>query len=286
MATDISQRIRHLYPTLSKGHKKIATIILRDSNKAAYATALHLARLADVSESTVIRFADVLGYDGYSEFQHAIQDLVKTNMTLNQRIEITKNRLGQGDILQNVLESDIKKIKDTLDYFDRETFKASVDAILRAKRIYVMGARSAECLARLFSYNLSLIFDYVIFIQPSSASEVFEQLFSVNKQDLVIAFSFPRYSTKIMNAAKYARKKSAEVLAFTDSETSPLADYASYLITAESDMASFMDSLVAPLSIINAMIVEITHRKEKELRSRFDSLEKIWDEYDVYTKRK
>lgn len=286
MATDISQRIKHLYPTLSKGHKKIATIILRDSNKAAYATALHLARLADVSESTVIRFADVLGYDGYSEFQHAIQELVKTNMTLNQRIEITKTRLGQGDILQNVLESDIKKIKDTLEYLDRETFKAAVDAILRAKRIYVMGARSAECLARLFSYNLSLIFDNVIFIQPSSASEVFEQLFSVNKHDLVIAFSFPRYSTKIMNAAKFARKKSAEVLAFTDSTTSPLADHADYLITAESDMASFMDSLVAPLSIINAMIVEITRRKEKELRSRFDSLEKIWDEYDVYTKRK
>lgn len=285
MATDISQRIKHLYPTLSKGHKKIATIVLRDSNKAAYSTALRLARLADVSESTVIRFADVLGYDGYSEFQHAIQELVKSNMTLNQRIEISKKRLGQGDILQNVLESDIKKIKDTLDYLDRDTFRNSVDAILRAKRIYVMGARSAESLARLFSYNLSLIFDNVIFIQPSSASEVFEQLFSVNKQDVVIAFSFPRYSTKIMNGAKFARKKSAEVIAFTDSVNSPLADYASYLITAESDMASFMDSLVAPLSIVNAMIVEITRRKEKELRSRFDSLEKIWDEYDVYTKR-
>ena len=148
-----------------------------------------------------------------------------------------------------------------------------------------MGARSAECLARLFSYNLSLIFDNVIFIQPSSASEVFEQLFSVNKQDLVIAFSFPRYSTKIMNAAKFSRKKSAEVLAFTDSTNSPLADYANYLITAESDMASFMDSLAAPISIINAIIVEITIRREKEITERFDKLEKVWDEYDVYTKR-
>ena len=285
MANDISQRIKNVYSTLSKGQKKIANIIINDYDKAAYLTAAKLANLADVSESTVVRFADELGFDGYSEFQRAVQELVRIKLTPNQRIEVTKKRIGRGDVLENVMESDIDKLRYTLNNLDRDIFNKSVDAILEAKTIYVTGARSTEPLARLLSYNLSLIFDNVKFVVPTSSAEVFEQMYSVGVDDTVIAFSFPRYSSKMVNAVKFARQNDAKVVVFTDSAVSPLAEYANYLITAQSDMASFMDSLVAPLSIINAIIVEITRRKENEITARFDTLEKIWDEYDVYAKR-
>ena len=285
MANDISQRIKNVYPTLSKGQKKIANVILNDYDKAAYLTASKLAKLASVSESTVVRFADELGFEGYSEFQYAVQELVRIKLTFNQRIEVTKKRIGHGDVLENVMESDITKIRYTLNNLDRDVFDRSVDAILEAKTIYVTGARSTEPLARLLAYNLALIFDNVKFVVPTSSAEVLEQMYSVGEEDTLIAFSFPRYSSKIVNAVKYARQNGAKVVVFTDSEVSPLSEYANYLITAQSDMASFMDSLVAPLSIINSIIVEITRRKESEIRARFDNLEKLWDEYEVYAKR-
>ncbi|MBO7304387.1 MAG: MurR/RpiR family transcriptional regulator [Clostridia bacterium] len=284
MATDISQRIKNLYPTFSKGQKKIANAILNDYHKAAYMTASKLGLFVGVSESTVVRFANELGFEGYSEFQRAVQELVRTKLTPNQRIEFTKQRMGTGDILEKVMESDINKIRYTLDRIDRDTFSAAVDAILSAKNIYVMGARSTEPLALVLKYNLSLIFDNVKFIQPTSTAEVFEQMFSIGHDDVLIAFSFPRYSSKMVSAVKYANQSGSNVVVFTDSEISPLAKYATCLITAQSDMASFMDSLVAPISIINAIIVEITRRREKEITERFDRLEKVWDEYDVYTK--
>ena len=285
MATDISQRIKNSYSTFSKGQKKIANAILNDYDKAAYMTAAKLGGLVGVSESTVVRFANELGFEGYSEFQRAVQELVRTKLTPNQRIEVTKKRLGTGDVLENVLESDISKIRYTIDRLDRDAFYKSVDAILSAKSIYVMGARSTESLALVLSYNLSLIFDNVKFIQPKSTAEMFEQMFSIGNDDTLIAFSFPRYSSKMVNAVKYANQNGANVVVFTDSELSPLAEYATSLLTAQSDMASFMDSLVAPLSIINAIIVEITRRREKQITERFDKLEKVWDEYEVYTKR-
>lgn len=284
MANDISQRIKNSYATFSKGQKKIANAILNDYDKVAYMTASKLGIMVGVSESTVVRFANELGFEGYSEFQRAVQELVRTKLTPNQRIEVTKQRMGTGDILANVMESDINKIRYTLDRIDRDTFYKAVDSILSAKNIYVMGARSTEPLALVLKYNLSLIFDNVKFIQPTSTAEVFEQMFSIGKDDVLIAFSFPRYSSKMVSAVKYARQNSSNVVVFTDSELSPLAEYATCLITAQSDMASFMDSLVAPISIINAIIVEITKRREKEITERFDKLEKVWDEYDVYTK--
>ncbi len=285
MATDISQRIRNSYSTLSKGQKKIANAILNDYDKAAYMTAARLGALVGVSESTVVRFANELGFEGYSEFQRAVQELVRTKLTPNQRIEVTKQRLGSGDILENVMESDISKIRYTLDRIDRDAFYGAVDAILSAKNIYVMGARSTESLALVLKYNLSLIFDNVKFVTPTSTAEVFEQMFSIGADDVLIAFSFPRYSSKMVSAVKYARQNDSKVVVFTDSEISPLAEFATSLITAQSDMASFMDSLVAPISIINAIIVEITRRKEREITERFDRLEKVWDEFDVYAKR-
>lgn len=285
MANDISQRIKNTAHTFSKGQKKIASAILNDYDKAAYMTAAALGRYVGVSESTVVRFAGALGFDGYVEFQRAVQELVRTRLTPNQRIEITKQRIGRGDVLENVMESDINKIRFTLETLDREAFYKSVDAILSAKRIYVMGARSAGVLAQMLDYNLSMIFDNVKFIHPFSSAEIFEQMFSIDQNDVLIAFSFPRYSSKMVDAVKYARQRGASVVVFTDSEISPIAEYASYLLTAQSDMASFMDSLVAPISIINAIIVEITNRREKQITERFNTLEKIWDEFGVYTKR-
>ncbi len=285
MASDISKCINDSYSTFSKGQKKIANAILHDYDKAAYMTAAKLGSFVGVSESTVVRFANELGFIGYSEFQRAVQELVRTKLTPNQRIEVTKQRLGSGDVLDSVMESDIEKIRSTLERIDRDTFYQSVDAILSAKNIYVMGARSTESLALVLQYNLSLIFDNVKFIKPTSTAEVFEQMFSINKDDVLIAFSFPRYSSKMVSAVKYAHQSGANVVVFTDSEISPLAEYATSLITAQSDMASFMDSLVAPISIINAIIVEITRRREREITERFDKLEKVWDEFEVYTKR-
>ena len=285
MATDISQRILKDYSHLSKGHKKIANAVLKDYDKIVYMTAARLARLVGVSESTVVRFSYELGYDGYAEFQRAVQELMRTKLTPKQRIEITKQRLGKNDIIDSVMESDISKIRYTMEKINRDSFYNSVQSILDAKKIYILGARSTEPVARILHYNLSLIFDKVKVIQPTSSAEVFEQMFSINDEDIVIAFSFPRYSSKMVSAVKFAKSKGAKVIAITDSNLSPLTEFATYLITAQSDMASFMDSLVAPISIINAIIVEITRRREKDIIDRFDTLEKIWDEYNVYTKR-
>ncbi len=284
MANDISQRINKLSNKFSKGQKKIANAIINDYDKAAYMTAAVLGKYVGVSESTVVRFASALGFDGYVEFQRAVQELVRTRLTPSQRIEITKQRIGRADVLDSVMESDIGKIRYTLDTLDRDAFYESVDAILAAKNIYIIGARSAGVLASMLNYNLSMIFDNIKFINSPSSEEIFEHMFSISENDVLIAFSFPRYSAKMVNAVKYARSKSAKVVAFTDSETSPLAEYASFLLTAQSDMAAYMDSLVAPISIINAIVVEITNRREKQITDRFDTLEQIWDEYGVYTK--
>lgn len=285
MGYDISERIKNLYHNFSKGQKKISEAILNDYDKAAYMTAARLGKLVGVSESTVVRFANELGYGGYSDFQKAVQELVRTKLTPNQRIEMTKQRLAGGDILENVFDSDISKIRATLDKLDREAFYSACDAIISAKKSFIIGARSSEALAMTLKHNLSLIFDNICLVNPASTAEVFEQIFSIGEGDLLVAFSFPRYSSKIVNAVKFAKQKGATVVVITDSKSSPLAEFATHLLTAQSDMASYMDSLVAPLSIINAIIVQITSKRELQIRDRFDRLEQIWDEYDVYTKK-
>ena len=285
MISDISKRIQTHSGSFSKGQKKIATAVLTQYDKISYMTASKLGKTVGVSESTVVRFAGVLGYDGYASFQRAIQELVRTKLTPNQRIEMTKQRIGRGDVLENVMESDINKIRYTLDHLNKESFYKSVDTILEASNVYIMGARSSEPVARILQYNLSLIFDNVKFVNPTSSQEVFEQMYSIDEGDCLIAFSFPRYSQKMISAVKFARSKGSRVIVITDSDISPLAEYATYVLTAQSDMASFMDSLVAPISIINAIVVEITNRREKQIVARFDELERLWDEYNVYAKR-
>lgn len=284
MNQDISERIRTLMPTLSKGQKRIASAILNNYDKAAYLTASKLGELAGVSESTVVRFAGEIGYEGYPEMQQAVQELVRTKLTPNQRIEVTNQRIGTGDILENVLHSDMEKIKYTLENVDRAAFTDAVRRLCNAEHIYIIGVRSSATLATFFSYNLGLIFDNVKSVQPTSSSEIFEQILQISPRDVLVAITFPRYSKKLINAVKYARDQGAAIVALTDSTLSPLAQYADCLLTAQSDMASFVDSLVAPLSIINAIVVALTRQKQDEAVERFDRLERIWSEYDVYDK--
>ena len=285
MKKDIESRILESMAGFSKGQKKIAAAILNDYDKAAYMTAARLGQLVDVSESTVVRFAIELGYDGYPELQHAVQELVRTKLTPNQRIEVSNLRYGDGDVLESVLNADIAKIKYTAENIDRATFAAAVNALVNARHIYIVGVRSSAALASFLHFNLGLIFDNIKFIQPTSSGEVFEQMLDISDKDVLFAISFPRYSTKIINAVRYAHAQRASVVALTDSFMSPIAQAADHVLTAQSDMASYVDSLVAPLSIINAILVAIVRLRREEIGARFDKLERLWDEYDVYAKK-
>ena len=284
MKKDLAALIETEMPNLSKGKKRIAQTILSDYDKVAYMTAAKLSEMVGVSESTVVRFAIDLGFDGYPEFQHAVQELVRAKLTPNQRIRIAEERLGGANPIENVMSSDAEKIKYTMHSIDRAAFSAAVDAIVSAENVYIFGVRSSAFLAGFFNFNLSMIQDNVRLIQPTSSSEVFEQILGIGPRDVLIAISFPRYSAKIVNALKYARTREATVIALTDSAGSQLAEHANFLLTAQSDMASFVDSLVAPLSIIDALLVAVTQRRGDEVRERFDRLERVWDEYDVYAK--
>ena len=285
MSKDISVLIRNGMPGFSKGKRRIADAILHSYDRAAYMTASRLGEMVGVSESTVVRFANELGFEGYPEFQRAVQELVKTKLTPNQRIDITDQRIGEGNLIEKVMHSDIEKIRYTLESIDHDTFSAAVDAIISARNIYIFGVRSSASLAGFLNFNLNMIFDNVRLVQPTSSSDVFEQILGISEQDVLIGISFPRYSTKVVNAVKYAKDRNASVIALTDSTLSPIAEHATYLLTAQSDMASFVDSLVAPLSIINSILVAITQKKRDVIKERFEHLEQVWDEYDVYTKR-
>ena len=285
MARNLLKEIEDSIPKFSKSQKIISKYILENYDKAAYMTASKLGATVSVSESTVVRFALELGFEGYPEFQHSLQEIVRIRLTSFQRMDVTNSLIGDGDVLTKVLNSDIDKIKRTIEEIDREAFEKSVDALVNAKSIYVIGLGSSASLASSLNHSLRMIFDNVKLVVPTSSAEVFEQMYSVTSDDVVIAFSFPRYSSKMINGVRFARQKEAKVVSFTDSIVSPIAGFSNCLLIAQSDMASFMDSLVAPLSIINAIIIEITSRREKEITERFEALEKLWDEYEVYAKR-
>ena len=271
-------------PSFSKGQKLIANYVISHYEKAAYMTAAKLGSIVNVSESTVVRFAIELGFVGYPEFQHSLQELVRTRLTSFQRMEVTNDRIGDGDELSKVLLSDAEKIKHTLDGVDREAFDAAVQKMIEAKNIYIIGVRSSAFLAGFLNYNLRMIFDNVKLVDTASGSEMFEEIMGMSADDVMIAISFPRYSKKIINAVDYAKHVGADVITITDSDMSPIAHQATQLLIAQSDMVSFVDSLVAPLSIINAMIVAVARKKQDELTVRLRRLEEIWDEYDVYDK--
>lgn len=285
MEINVVKMITDRMPTFSKNQKKIANAILDGYNDSAYVTAAKLGALVGVSESTVVRFAYELGYDSYPAFQRAVQKQICVKMTPNQRIEASQARFSGSDVLKSVMTSDIEKIKYTMENMDRNIFSEAVDAIISARRIYILGVRSSASLVSFFNFNLSLIFDNVKLVQPTSSSEVFEQMLDIDKYDVLFAVSFPRYSTKIVNAVNYASAQGAKVISLTDSPLSPIAQNANYVLTAQSDMASFADSLTAPLSIINAILVAVSAKMQDEVKKRFDKLEAIWDSYDVYTKQ-
>lgn len=284
MKMDLISLVENQMSGFSKGQKRVANVLLNSYDKAAYMTASKLGEAAGVSESTVVRFAIELGYDGYPELQRALQDLIRTKLTSSQRIEVTNHRIGDGDILESVLLSDAEKIRNTLSNISHDAFNTAVDAIIGAENIYIIGVRSSSSLASFMNFYLSMIFDNVHFVQTTSGSEMFERIINLKKDDVMIGISFPRYSTRIINAVDYAKDVGATVVALTDSMQSPIAAKADAVLIAESDMASFVDSLVAPLSIINAIIVAISKKKQKEITAKFDLLERIWDDYDVYEK--
>ncbi len=285
MAADISELIRENMHTFSKGQRRIADAILNDYDKTAYMTAAKLGEAANVSESTVVRFAIELGFSGYPEFQHAVQEMVRTRLTPNQRIEVSSARIGGGDLLAKVMSAEMDRIRATMERLDRNAFDRAVDAINSAKRIYIIGVRSSSTLANFLHFNLSMICDNVRLIQPTSSSEMFEQILDIGEGDVMIAISFPRYSTKIAKAVKYAKASGAELIAITDSRLSPIAEGADYFLAAQTDMVSFVDSLIAPLALINALLAAVASKKPEEVKQRFDKLEHIWDDYDVYAKR-
>ena len=268
----------------SKGQKRIARYILDHYDKAAYMTASRLGSIVEVSESTVVRFAIEVGFDGYPEMQRALQELIRTRLTAVQRVDVTNSLIGDDDVLDKILGADAEKIRRTLDEIDRKSFETAVDKIVSAKSIYIIGVRSSSTLAGFLNFNLRMILDNVKFVQTTSGSEMFEQIMNIGPDDVLIAISFPRYSKRIINAVEYASSTGADVISITDSGQSPIASGADQLLLARSDMVSFVDSLVAPLSIINAVIVAVARKKPDEVRERLEKLEHIWDEYDVYDK--
>ncbi len=286
MKRDLLNIIAEHSKGFSKGQRRIADYITENYDKAAYMTASRLGSLVDVSESTVVRFAIELGFDGYPDMQRAMQEFVRTRLTSFQRIEVTNNLIGDSDLLEKVLSSDIDKIKHTYERIDRDSFDGAVNAIINAKRIYIVGVRSSSTLAGFLDYNFKMIFDDVRLVQNPSGSEIFEQIMNINSDDVLIAISFPRYSNRIINAVEFAKNAGANIIALTDTEKSPIAQNADQLLLAQSDMVSFVDSLVAPLSIINAIIVAVAKKKQNEVTDRLRRLEEIWDEYDVYDKSK
>ena len=281
---DLITKIQSELPGFSKGQKQIARFILEHYDKAAFMTASRLGVTVGVSESTVVRFATELGYDGYPHLQRALQEMIRNKLTSVQRMEVAGDRMGGRDVLQTVLHADTDMIRVTLDEIDRDAFQGAVDALMGAKRIYILGVRSSSALASFLGFYFNLLFENVTLVHTNSVSEIFEQVLRVGPGDVLFGISFPRYSKRTLSAMKYARDRGARVIALTDSQLSPLARVADHVLLARSDMASFVDSLVAPLSVINALIVAVGMSRREEIEQTFNKLERIWEDYDVYEK--
>lgn len=281
---DLITKIQSELPSFSKGQKQIARFILEHYDKATFMTASRLGVTVGVSESTVVRFATELGYDGYPHLQRALQEMIRNKLTSVQRMEVAGDRMGGRDVLQTVLHADTDMIRVTLDEIDRDAFQGAVDALMGAKRIYILGVRSSSALASFLGFYFNLLFENVTLVHTNSVSEIFEQVLRIGPGDVLFGISFPRYSKRTLSAMKYARDRGSRVIALTDSQLSPLARVADHVLLARSDMASFVDSLVAPLSVINALIVAVGMSRRDEIEQTFNKLERIWEEYDVYEK--
>ncbi len=277
-------RMEEKYKKMSKGQKRLADYVTENYDKAVFLTAARLGEVVGVSESTVVRFATQLGYKGYPGFQKALEELVRNKLNSIQRMEVTYGRISQSEILETVLQSDIEKIKLTLTGIDQKAFELAIDTILSAKRIYVVGIRSCAPLASFLCFYLNLVCENVTAVNTNSSSEIFEQLIRINEEDVIIGISFPRYSMRTLKALEFASNRKAKVITLTDSVHSPMNLYSSCNLIARSDMASIVDSLVAPLSVINALVVALCMKKQKEVVNTLETLEQIWGEYQVYSK--
>lgn len=284
MKDDLLQRIEDLMPQFSKSQKLIAGYILEHYEKAAYMTALKLGNAVNVSESTVVRFAIELGYEGYPQLQRSLQSHIKNRLTSIQRMDVARNRIGGMDPVEVVLTQDIDKIRRTIGDVNREDFTAAVNAIISARRIYIQGAMSSSILARFMHYYLRLILDKVTLIGSVGTSEIYQQMLHIGDGDLLVAMSFPRYASGTIQACRFARDSGAKIIAITDSENSPLTPLADISLYAYSDMVSFVDSLVAPMSLINALIVAVSDRNTESAERNFEKLERLWENNGVYKK--
>ncbi len=276
-------RIEEKYNKMSKGQRRLADYVRENYDKAVFLTAAKLGETVGVSESTVVRFAIQLGYKGYPGFQKALEELVRNKLNSIQRMEVTYGRISQSEILETVLQTDIEKIKQTLTVIDHKAFDLAIDTILGAKKIYVIGIRSCAPLASFLSFYLNLICENVIVVATNSSSEIFEQLIRISSDDVIIGISFPRYSMRTLKALEFASNRKAKVITLTDSIHSPMNLYSSCNLIARSDMASIVDSLVAPLSVINALVVALCMKKQNEVVDTLETLEEIWGEYQVYS---
>ena len=279
---DLTSRINECYGSLSKGQKILAIYITDNYDKAVFLTAAKMGQVVGVSESTVVRFATHLGYKGYPEFQKALEEMVRNKLNSIQRMEVTYGRISQSHILETVLQSDQEKIKDTLEHIDEHAFELAVDTIIKAKHIYIVGIRSCAPLAAFMAFYFNLMFENVTLLQTNNSSELFEQMVRISKDDVIIGISFPRYSMRTLKAMEFANNRNAKVITLTESVHSPMNLYSSCNLIARSDMASIVDSLVAPLSVINALIVALCMKKQGEVAKTLETLEDIWNEYQVY----
>ncbi len=283
MITHLLTKIDLMMNTFSKGQKKIALYIEEHYDKAAFMTASKLGETVGVSESTVVRFATELGYDGYPKLQKAMQEMIRNKLTSVQRIEVTSSRIGNNNVLDSVLNQDIDKIRRTIEETSHEDFNKAVDAICNAEKIYIFGVRSTAAIANFLAYYFELIFDNVRVINTTSSTSAYEHIFRISEKDAIIGISFPRYSAMSVEIMDFARSRGAHAVAITDSMASPLVQVADSILIARSDMASIVDSLVAPLSLINALIVATVLKKKDEVSDTFHRLERIWDRDGVYT---
>lgn len=283
-AQDLMKLIQSRFQRMSKGQKLIAEYILKHYDKAAFMTAARFGKTVGVSESTVVRFANELGYSGYPQLQSALQEMIKTKLTSVQRIELSEDQINEKNTVKTVLKADIDNIRATMEKINPEVFEDSVRAMIKAKKIYIVGFRSSQALAEFMAFYLSLILDNVRLVSVGM-NDVYEQLVRVEEDDLVIGIGFPRYSSRTVEALTYAKSRGAVVVALTDSMLSPLAVHADYCLIAQSNMASFADSLVAPLSVINALIVAASLKKKDTIADTFNNLEGLWSKHNVYTQK-
>ena len=268
----------------SKGQRLIARYITENYDKAAFMTAGKLGKTVGVSESTVVRFATELGFEGYPEMRKALQELVRNRLTSVQRIAAAREMMDSANVLKSVMSADMEKLRVTLDTLDRDSFEAAVDAVLSGKNVYILGMRSSAALASFLGFYLNSLMDNVHVVNDNKGSEVYEQMLRIGTEDVLFCISFPRYTSNSLRAAQFAKERGARIVALTDNDSSPFASIADVVLYAKSDMVSFLDSLVAPLSVLNAIIIAISARRRETLDETFENLEKLWAEYEVFTK--